>query len=458
MKEPVLNTNQLYQMVELISKEKNINPQVIVAALEEAMATAAKKYYSTQEDLRARFSRETGSVEVYALKTVVDDVEDEDLQISLEEARDIDESFEVDDKIEIPMDTSELGRISVQTVKQIIIQKVREAERKNIYTEFNTKLGLLVSGVLKRFERDDMILDLGKTEAVLKAKKISRQESFKIGDRVRCVIHRVHENASKGPQVEVSRTDTEFVTKLFETEIPEIYDGTVLIKRVVREPGERSKVAVMTMDRNVDPVGACVGMKGNRINAIIRELRGEKIDVVPWSSDITVFASNALSPARPTRVRVVDEDRKILEVVVDNSQLSLAIGKGGQNVHLATDLVEWNISIKSEEEKRQEMEDETRRLAALNTSVRQLQGLEEPIIESLIASGIHTIGDLIETEEEELASIPGVSEQTVERIVGAVEQLMAPFESGKDASSKEKAAGDASAEAQEAVAEETPEE
>ncbi len=433
-------------MVELISKEKNINPQVIVKALEEAMATAAKKYYNTQEDLRGRFSRETGLVEVYSVKTVVEDVEDEDLQISLEEAREIDESFEVNDEIEIPMDTSELGRIAAQTVKQIIIQKVREAERKIIYAEFINKVGTMVNGVLKRFERDDMILDLGKTEALLPAKKISRHESFKVGDRIRCVIHKVHESAAKGPQVVVSRTDTEFVTKLFETEIPEIFDGTVLVKKVVREPGERSKVAVSSMDKNVDPVGACVGMKGNRINAIIRELRGEKIDIVQWSSDITVFAANALSPARPTRVRIIDEDRKSLEVVVDNSQLSLAIGKGGQNVHLATDLVEWNISIKSEEEKRQEMEDDMRRLAVLNTSVRQLQGLEGSIVEDLISSGIHTIGELIELEETELMALPGVDSQTGERIIRAVEDLMAPFmENSKESAAKESAAGESQA-------------
>jgi len=427
LKEDALNSAQLYQMVELISKEKNINPQVIVKALEEALATAAKKYYNTQEDLRGRFSRESGLVEVYSVKTVVAEVEDEDLQISLGEAREIDESFEVNDEIEIPMDTSELGRIAAQTVKQIIIQKVREAERKIIFAEFSTKVGQMVNGVLKRFERDDMILELGKTEALLPSKKISRHESFKMGDRIRCVIHKVHESASKGPQVVVSRTDTEFVTKLFETEIPEIFDGTVVIKKVVREPGERSKVAVASLDKNVDPVGACVGMKGNRINAIIRELRGEKIDIVHWSPDVTVFAANALSPARPTRVRIIDEDRKNLEVVVDNTQLSLAIGKGGQNVHLATDLVEWNISIKSEEEKRQEMEDDMRRLAVLNTSVRQLQGLEESVIENLITSGIHTIGELIELEETELAAFPGMDGQTGECVIRAVEDLMAPF-------------------------------
>ena len=419
----------LSQTIDLISKEKNIDPQVIVGALEDAMVAAARKFFhAEEEDLRARYSRESGTIEVYAVKRVVEEVQDEDLEISLEEALQIDESFEVNDTIEIPKDTAELGRIAAQTAKQVIYQKVREAERKNIFAEFSEKEGHLFSGVIKRFENGDVIVDIGKTEALLPQREQSRLEMFKQGERIRCVIIKVHES-SKGPQVILSRTDPRLLIRLFEMEIPEIYDGTVVVKNAVREAGDRAKIAVASTDKDVDPVGACVGMKGTRINTIIRELRGEKIDIVQWSGDPVTYAINALNPAKISRVFVVDstEPDRLLEVVVEESQLSLAIGKKGQNVRLASKLIGWNIDIKSDEEKKREVENEMRRLAIVSQSVQTLPHLNSGILNKLEEAGINTIGQLMDLTEEELMEIPGIAEKTAAKIIDAVEEIMAPI-------------------------------
>lgn len=434
--EETRTATMLNQTIDLISKEKNIDPQVIIGALEDAMVAAARKYFRVPEDLRARYSRETGTVEVFAVKRVVEDVEDEDLEISLEEALGIDESFEVNDTIEIPKDTAELGRIAAQTAKQVIYQKVREAERENVYADYSEKVGQLITGVVKRVENGDMIMDIGKAEALLPLREQSRLESFKQGERVRCVIVKVLKS-SKGPQVIVSRTDPALVVKLFEMEIPEIYDGTVVVKKAVREAGDRAKVAVASMDKDVDPVGACVGMKGSRINSIIRELRGEKIDIVQWSNDPSSYAINALNPAKISRVFIVDSAERILEVVVEESQLSLAIGKKGQNVRLASRLLDWQIDIKSEEEKKHEVEDEMRRLAIASQSVMTLPGVGAKTLAKLEEAGINTIGQLMDLTEEELVEVPGIAEKTAAKIITAVEEVMAPAmesaEAGKEA-------------------------
>jgi transcription termination/antitermination protein NusA len=436
--------SMLSQTIDLISKEKNIDPQVIIGALEDAMVAAARKFFhAEEEDLRARYSRETGTIEVYAVKRVVEEVQDEDLEISLEEALQIDESFEVNDTIEIPKDTAELGRIAAQTAKQVIYQKVREAERKNIFTEFSEKEGHLFSGVIKRFENGDVIVDIGKTEALLPQREQSRLEMFKQGERIRCVIIKVHES-SKGPQVILSRTDPRLLIRLFEMEIPEIYDGTVVVKNAVREAGDRAKIAVASTDKDVDPVGACVGMKGSRINTIIRELRGEKIDIVQWSSDPVTYALNALNPAKISRVFVVDstEPDRLLEVVVEESQLSLAIGKKGQNVRLASKLIGWNIDIKSDEEKKREVENEMRRLAIVSQSVQTLPHVHSGILNKLEEAGINTIGQLMDLTEEELMEIPGIAEKTAAKIIDSVEEIMAPvMEAEQPESTEDEAEG-----------------
>jgi N utilization substance protein A len=411
--------NQLRQQIEQISREKNINPEVIIAAIEDAILTASKKYYKGAEDLRSRFNGETGQIEVFAVKQVVETVEIPDTQVSLEEALRLfpGAEIEIGQEIEFPKPTDVLGRIAAQTAKQVIFQKVREAERDNVYAEYSGRVGEVVNGIIKRQEMGDFIVDLGRAEALLPRKEQSRAETYQTGDRVRVAIVRVAK-AAKGPQVVVSRTDPALLIKLFEMEVPEIYDGTVQIRGCVREAGERAKVAVISRERDVDPVGACVGMKGTRVQSIIRELRGEKIDIVEWNDDPTAFVVNALSPAKVSRVSVVDEEQKIMEVVVEDKQLSLAIGKKGQNVRLAAKIVGWRIDIKSEEEKRREVEAEMARMARLVDEVKSLErhGVGEKTVQKLVEAGIGGLAHLLEMSDEEMTAIEGIGPKTAERI------------------------------------------
>src|SRR6476619_3604969 len=347
--------NPLLQQIDAIAKEKGVEPEIIIGAIQDAIEAAARKRYKN-ETLRARFNTDTGQIELCAVKRIVEDVTDPANQISLVEAQQLyGDEAEVDMEIEFPRPTEDLGRIAAQTAKQVIFQKVREAERENVYAEYSNRVGEVVSGVVKRFENGDIIMELGRIEAQLPRKEQSRAENYAVGDRVRAVIRGVNRSA-KGPQIVLSRTDPALLIKLFEQEVPEIYDGTVTIRGAVREAGDRAKVAVYSRERDVDPVGACVGMKGTRVQAIIRELRGEKIDIVEWSEDPVQRVMNALSPAKVQRVSIVDERDRIMEVVVEDKQLSLAIGKKGQNVRLAAKLTGWRIDIKSEEEKRKEVE------------------------------------------------------------------------------------------------------
>ena len=352
-----MTTNPLQQTIEALAKEKGIEPEVIITAIEDAVLTASRKYYKTNENLKTRFNTETGQVDLFAVKHIVQEVSDPATEISLTEAQALyGEEAEVDMEIEFPKPTDVLGRIAAQTAKQVIFQKVREAERENIFEEYNQRIGEVVNATVKRFENGDMVVEItGRVEAVLPRKEQSRAESYNPQDRARAVIKGVNRSA-KGPQIVLSRTDPALLIKLFEQEVPEIYDGTVVIRGAVREAGDRAKVAVFSRERDVDPVGACVGMKGTRVQAIIRELRGEKIDIVEWSEDPVAFVTNALSPAKVQRVSIVDDRERVMEVVVEDKQLSLAIGKKGQNVRLAAKLTGWRIDIKSEEEKRREVE------------------------------------------------------------------------------------------------------
>ena len=347
--------NPLLQQIDAIAKEKGVEPEIIIGAVQDAIEAAARKRYKN-ETLRARFNTETGQIELCAVKRIVDEVTDPPNQISLAEAQQLyGDEAEVDMEVEFPRPTEDLGRIAAQTAKQVIFQKVREAERENVYAEYSNRVGEVVNGVVKRFENGDIIMELGRIEAQLPRKEQSRAENYAVGDRVRAVIRGVNRSA-KGPQIVLSRTDPALLIKLFEQEVPEIYDGTVMIRGAVREAGDRAKVAVYSRERDVDPVGACVGMKGTRVQSIIRELRGEKIDIVEWSEDPVMFVTNAISPAKVQRVSIVDDAEKVMEVVVEDKQLSLAIGKKGQNVRLAAKLTGWKIDIKSEEEKRREVE------------------------------------------------------------------------------------------------------
>jgi N utilization substance protein A len=407
--------SQLYQQIELISREKHIEPEIIVAAIEDAMVVAARKYYRTEEDLRSKFNPDSGQVDVFAVHTVVEEVADPIREISLTDARKRQPDVEVGGEIIDAKPTDVLGRIAAQTAKQVILQKVREAERDTIYNEYHTRVGELINSVVKRMEGPDIIVDMGRTEARLPKREQSRLEAYNVGDRLRVTVRAV-ERAAKGPQVVVSRADPALVQRLFEMEVPEIYDGTVQIRAVAREAGERTKIAVESRDKDVDPVGACVGMKGMRVQSIIRELRGEKIDIIPWNEETVAFAQKALSPAKVTRVQIVDPEEKRLEVIVEDTQLSLAIGKKGQNVRLASKLIGWNIDIKSEEEKRREIEAQMAALTAPGTALTELAGVGPKTIEKLEAAGITSIEKLADMTPEQLVEIPGIGEKMVEKI------------------------------------------
>jgi N utilization substance protein A len=411
--------NLLHQMIEQISREKHIEPGIIVAAIEDAMVVAARKYYKTEEDLRAKFNPETGQVDVYSVRAVVEEVTDPKKEISLSEARRANARLEVGGELLTAKPTAVLGRIAAQTAKQVIMQKVREAERDTVFNEYNGRVGELVNCIVKRFEGPDVIADLGRTEARLPKREQSRLETYNLGDRLRVVIRAV-DRAAKGPQVIVSRADPALVQRLFEMEVPEIYDGTVQIRAAAREAGERTKIAVQSRDKDVDPVGACVGMKGMRVQSIIRELRGEKIDIIPYSEDTIAFAQKSLSPAKVTRVQIIDPETRHLEVIVEDTQLSLAIGKKGQNVRLASKLIGWNVDIKSEEEKRQELEAQMAALTAPGTPLSELQGMGPKTVDKIEAAGISTIEKLADMTPEQLMEIPGIGEKMVEKIQLAV--------------------------------------
>jgi N utilization substance protein A len=309
----------------------------------------------------------------------------------------------------------------------VILQKVREAERQNIYNEYSQKIGEMVNGVVKRFEGPDIIVDIGKTEALLPLREQSRAETYKQGERIRAVIVKVLPVA-KGPQVILSRTDPQILMRLFEMEIPEIYDGTIVVKNAVHEPGDRAKVAVASMDRDVDPVGACVGMKGSRINSIIRELRGEKIDIVQWSDDAAHYAANALNPAKISKVLIIDPTEKRMEVIVEEKQQSLAIGKKGQNVRLASKLIGWQIDVKSEEQKKQEVLSVMESLTSSSTSLSELEGISDRIIEKLREAGVENVERILEMGEEELKEIPGIGDKTAAKVMEAAKDLFEEVE------------------------------
>jgi N utilization substance protein A len=463
-------SENLSRDIKALAHEKAIDVERVFEALEDALSTAAKKYYRTREPIVTVLDREKGSVEVHVIKDVVESdeqVEDPLAQITLAEARKIDPTLEaggklrlnyitktvVDvikdphteirtydarkimadaeagDDIQIPLTKppEELGRIAAQSAKQVLYQKVREAEREKVYTEFIGKVGELENGYVKRFERGDMIVDLnGKTEGIIPRSHQSRAERYSQGDRIKAVIVEVH-TMPKGPQVVLSRTDPRLLIKLFEMEVPEIYDGTVVIKGAVREPGERAKIAVMSRERDVDPVGACVGMKGSRVQSIIRELRGEKIDIIPWHEDIVVYAQNSLAPAKITRVSVTSDEfahRPHLDVIVDNDQLSLAIGKRGLNVRLAAELIGAKIDIKSEEEVKGEVADALTMMlqvamaeARAAMTVDDIEDLDPELAAKLTAAGYDDLDSILNSSVEDLTAIPGVDAETAEKII-----------------------------------------
>jgi len=460
----------LSKNIKALAYEKSIDVERVFKALEDALATAARKYYKTREPMETVIDRASGQMTMYVVKEVVEDenqiedpqaqwtleqarkvvpdvevngkirlsyitkevvdvVKDPNMQIRTYEAQKIDPEVEQGDEVHIPLtkNADEFGRIAAQSAKQVLYQKVREAEREKVYNEFVGKVGELENGYVKRFERGDMIIDLnGKTEGIIPRSQQSRAERYSQGDRIKAVIIDVH-TQPKGPQVVLSRTDPRLLIKLFEMEVPEIYDGTVVIKGAVREPGERAKIAVSSRERDVDPVGACVGMKGSRVQSIIRELRGEKIDIIPWNDDVVTFAQNSLAPAKITRVSVTSDEnahRPHLDVIVDNDQLSLAIGKRGLNVRLAAELIGAKIDIKSEEEVKGEVADA---LSAMlqeamadqrsQTNVHDIDDLPAELADKLEQAGYDDLDSVLNSSIDDLTAIEGIDADNAAKIL-----------------------------------------
>jgi len=419
-------SSSIAQNIEALCQEQGIDRDLVIEAMKEAVRAAAKKQFRSGEDIQVDWNADTG-IELSASKVVVDEVENPATELSIVEARELaGDEVELGDALLLPLPMEELGRIAAQTAKQILFQKVRDAVRSNVYEQYIDKIGDLVNGYVKRFERGNIIVDLGNLEAILPRSQQSRGEQWNQGERIRVVINNVSKE-SKGPQVEVSRTSPELLLRLFEMEVPEIYDGTVVIKSAVREPGERAKIAVMSNERDVDPVGACVGMKGSRVQAIIRELRGEKIDIIEWSDEPSVFAANALSPAKVNQVRITDIENRQMEVIVNEDQLSLAIGKRGQNVRLATKLVGWNIDIRSEEEIKREVTEQMGALIASGEAVplSVIEGVTAQQAEALAEHDITDIDALAQTSVDDLVEFLDLSLDEADVILNAARAVIA---------------------------------
>ena len=418
-------STSIAQSIEAVCQEKGVDRDLVIEAIKEAVRAAAKKQFKGGEDIQVDWTPESG-LELSASKVVVEEVQDATTELSIEEARELGgDEVEVGDALLLPMPMEDLGRIAAQTAKQILFQKVRDAERSNIYEQYIDRVGELVNGFVKRFERGNMIVDLGNLEAILPRSQQSRGEQWNQGERIRVVITNVSKE-SKGPQIEVSRTSPELLERLFEMEVPEIYDGTVVIKSCVREPGERAKIAVVSNERDVDPVGACVGMKGSRVQAIIRELRGEKIDIIEWSEEPSVFAANSLSPAKVNQVRITDIENRQMEVIVNEDQLSLAIGKRGQNVRLATKLVGWNIDIRSEEEIKKEVAEAMGAMIASGAPVplSAIEGVTPLQTDALAEHGVTDIDGLANTTVDDLVEFLDVSLDEAEKMLEAARSVI----------------------------------
>ncbi len=400
----------LVHVIDSVVKEKGISRDVLVEALESALLTAARKKLGSHRELEAHFNDDIGEIELFEFKDVVDDIEDEFTQITLEEGKTLDPDAEIGDSLGMKIDTEDFGRIAAQTAKQVIIQKVRDAERLMIYNEYKDRVGEIITGIARRFERGNMIIDLGRTEAILPRSEQVARENYRVGDRVRAYILQVNQE-SRGPQVVLSRKSPEFVGKLFEMEVPEINEGIVNIEAVARDSGVRTKIAVSSRESDVDPVGACVGMKGSRVQAVVQELRGEKIDIIPWTRDIAKNVCNSLAPAEVSRM-IIDDEQQMVLVIVGDDQLSLAIGKKGQNVRLASQLNDWDIDIKSETE----MDNLTRQA---QETLGQVPGIGPVLAEKLYLEGFTSAYDLSVADEEVLAAIPGIGVKKAVKIIAS---------------------------------------
>lgn len=417
------------QSIEVLCAEHGLDRDLIIEAMKDAVRAAARKQFKdkTGESIQVDWNDEEGMIEISAQKEVVAEVENSLSELSLEEAQELaGDEIEIGDMLLLPLPTEDLGRIAAQTAKQILVQKVREAVREKVYEEYIDRKGELINGVVKRFERGEMIIDLGNNlEAVVPKKEQVRSENWNQGERIRVVIADVTKDP-KGQQIILSRTSADLLKRLFEMEVPEIYDDTVIIKSAVREPGDRAKIAVASNEKDVDPVGACVGMKGSRVQSIIKELRGEKIDIIEWSDEPSVFAANALSPAKVSQVRITDINRRKMEVIVTEDQLSLAIGKRGQNVRLATRLVGWDIDIKNEADLRKEITQQMGKMMASGEAVpvSALEGVSSAQAADLKEKGITDVETLAETSIDDLVDFLDTSFDEAERIIVAAKAVL----------------------------------
>jgi N utilization substance protein A len=421
------NFSELSRMIEAVSKEKSIEKQIVIDAVIQGMLVAARKKYGTYREIEAQYNEDTGEVELYEFKEVVmpEDFIDEEIEIKLDEARELNPEIQVNDSIGIKLDATELGRIAAQTAKQIITQRVRDAEREIIYNEFEQRRGEIASGIARRVERGMIVVDLGRTESYIPLREQIPGEVYKPGDRVQGYLLDVRQT-TKGPQIIMSRACEQYLIKLFEQEVPEIYDGTVQIIAAAREPGARAKIAVVSKDPAVDPVGACVGMKGSRVQQVVQELRGEKIDIINWDEDITRFACNALAPAEISRV-FVDEANREMEIVVPDSQLSLAIGRKGQNVRLASKITGWKLDILSESSASQKTAD-----AIFNLML--IPGMTETMAQNIFQSGFGSFQSLATATVSDVMAIPGYdAPEKAEKLIADAKALIEKFKAeGKD--------------------------
>jgi len=398
----------LLRTIDQVSRDKGIDSKTLIEALEEAVSSAVRKKFGSEYELEVNFNSEIGEIEVFEFKEVVENVTDERLQVSLKEARKLDPESETGDSLGIKMDTDALGRIAAQSAKQVIMQRLREAERNAVYDDFKDRKGEIINGIVQRFDKGSIIANLGKAEAELPVKEQIPKETYTQGDRLRAYIYDVKQ-FSRGPQIILSRTHPNFLSALFENEVPEISDGIVTIMQVTREPGSRAKIAVASKDKDVDPVGACVGMKGSRVQAVVQELRGERIDIITWDPDPAKFVCNALAPAEILRV-IVDEENRSMEVVVPDDQLSLAIGKRGQNVRLASRVTNWKLDVTSESEYNEKLKEDYR-------SLLKLSGVGKKLATALDEIGFRSIEDIAKADEVDLASIKGISEKKAKELI-----------------------------------------
>ncbi len=422
----------LLRSIDQISRDKGINSQILIEGLEEAVRSAVKRKFGPDYELEVNFNRELGEIEVFEFKEVVEKVEDERFQIALKDAKKLDPEAEIGDSLGSKMDIDVLGRIAAQSAKQVIMQRLREAERDAVYEDFKDRRGEVVNGIVQRFEKGAIIVNLGREEAELPVKEQIPQETYTQGDRIRAYIYDVKQ-FSRGPQIMLSRTHPNFLAALFENEVPEISDGIVTVKQVAREPGSRSKIAVFSKDKEIDPVGSCVGMKGSRVQAIVQELRGEKIDIVTWVADPAKFVCNALAPAEILRV-IVDEEKKAMEVVVPDDQLSLAIGKKGQNVRLASRLSNWKLDVTSDSEYQKALEEG-------HKSLLELPGIGEKLAKSLFDMGFSSVNDIAKAKVDDISSIKGISEKKAEELIQGAIMYMESVGKNNDKSQNEKNEG-----------------